>query len=81
MQAVGRIEKSMMERFHELQNENEELRQRLGEMEEKLEVTDGQAYQNSANADQGPRRCSKSSSPSIPRQMKIGAPSTGLSRC
>ena len=41
----------MMERFHELQQENEDLRQRMGEMEEKQETTDGLVYRNSGNAE------------------------------
>ena len=51
MQAVGRIQESMMERFHELQQENENLHQRMGELEEKQETTDGQVYRYSVNAE------------------------------
>ena len=41
----------MMERFHELQQENEDLCQRMGELEEKQENTNGQVYRYSVNAE------------------------------
>ena len=36
MQAVDRIQESMMKRFHELQSENEERRQRMGKWKRSL---------------------------------------------